>query len=445
MANDSEKYIKNLAFGGEYGYATNTPPQYGDRQKQYMANRATLFDAKRAYLASDYFAAKAQGLDGSDFYKWRNVKIRLSDASMINSTSMTGRKTDDFKAVLFPALNIDYFPIGAKLEVAGSTWICVNPSNVSSVKATGIVARCNSSYNSYDHYGNVVTEPIIIERYAMLGNDNETPNNLVLPDGYFNVTCQLNENTRQIKQNYRLILGTQAFFVTGVTDFMQEFSGDRNSCHLLSFTVRKEETISEYSDDLEVNFIANGKNTVYAATLDGTQSLKAGQTAKFTPHFTLNGNEIAATAQYPLTWTYSTSNPNVAAVDGDGNVKGIASGNAEITAVLEENTAIRATLGVSVANTATTPYVAFTGLIPQYVNQYGSVTLTAAYFSGGEETDEPLSWAFSGALETDYMTLLSDDKKAVDIMCLSASDEPLTVTVSRGDLTATVELLLEGY
>ena len=48
MANDSEKYIKNLAFGGEYGYATNTPPQYGDRQKQYMANRATLFDAKRA-------------------------------------------------------------------------------------------------------------------------------------------------------------------------------------------------------------------------------------------------------------------------------------------------------------------------------------------------------------------------------------------------------------
>ena len=170
MSKKSQKYVKDaIAFIGRgVSVPQNTPEEYASRQRQYMAGRSRAFDSHRAYLASDYFNADVQGLNPDDFYRWNNTNIRLSDVSSSDSSSFSGRKTDDFKIVLFPEKHIDYFPVGAKIKTAGSVWICINPSNVSSVKPTAIVARCNSSYNSFDYYGNIITEPIIVEKYAML-------------------------------------------------------------------------------------------------------------------------------------------------------------------------------------------------------------------------------------------------------------------------------------
>ena len=65
--------------------------------------------------------------------------------------------------------------------------------------ATSVVARCNATYNSYDYYGNIIVEPIVVEKYTMSNNDNDNSINLVLMDGYFNITCQLNENTKNTR------------------------------------------------------------------------------------------------------------------------------------------------------------------------------------------------------------------------------------------------------
>lgn len=446
MSNQSQKYIKN-AIAASNKMSTvlkNTPKQYADRKTQYMADRVRKFDSNRAYLASDYFNAEVQGLSVDDFYKWINTNIRLSDLSSNDSKSFTGSKTDDFKLVLFPEKHIDYFPIGAKIKTAGSVWLSINPSNVSSVKPTAVVARCNSSYNSFDYYGNVVTEPIVVERYAMMNNSNETPNNLVLPDGYFNVTCQLNDNTKQIKQNYRLILGSQSFYVTGVTDFIQEFSGDRDSCHLLNFTIRKEENINEY-DDLEKTFIANGKNSIYSATLDGADKIKVGQIAQLTAHFSLNDVEILPTEDKPLTWIYSSSDNGVVSVNANGEITANKNGNAIITATLAENTAITATLEVAVAGDVNEPYVAFLGVLPTEITQYDEAVVKARYYEEGAKTNKPLSWSFGGAKDNCYVATIAPKQMSAQIQCLKASVEPLVVTVSYGEYSATTEIALNGY
>lgn len=227
MANGSEKYIKGVVLQGGgvlNSVPKNTPPQYASRQHQYFANRTSKFVKERAKYASDFVKADVQGVFFDDFYRYVTTDIRLADVASRSASST--RNTDDVKIILFAEEKIDYFPIGAKVQTMGNTWICTNPSNMSSVNVTAIIQRCNVSYNSYDYYGNIISEPIIVEKMAMMGNDDAMGQNLVLMDGYFNVTCQLNENTKHLGQNQRIILGSKAYHITGFQDFIQEFASD---------------------------------------------------------------------------------------------------------------------------------------------------------------------------------------------------------------------------
>ena len=443
--NRSQKYLKGLSKDMDVEtLCTNTPEQYSDRGYQYMSTRTALFDENRAYLSTDFYRAKAQGIVANDFYKYISLAIRLADISKSKGSSYFGRKSDDVKQVLFADTSVDYFPIGAKLLVAGNTWLCINPENMSSAKATAVVGRCNSSYNSYDCYGNVITEPIILEKTLMSSNSDEMQKNLVLPDGYFNVVCQRNENTKVIGQNYRLILGSQAFFVTGVTDFIQEFSGDRNSCNIMSFTIRKEEVINE-QDDLEKYFIADGKTKSFAIEINENVQIDENDSLQLTPTFIVDGNAQTATQEMPITWIYKTSNESVATVDENGIIHGVSVGNAEITVQLAQNNGISAVVMCMVGEAENAPYVAFKSIIPTDIVQYDTATLSAAYFVNGVESDDRIKWSFSNTNPSDFIATISEDGKSVEIMCLSPSDYPLKVIASHGGYSISTDITLSGY
>lgn len=331
MANNSEKYIQSVALqsGTGIGPVSNTPIQYGNRQHQYLAHRTEQYIKARAKYSSDFVQANVQGLFKDDFYRYASTFIRLAD---IAAQSANGSKNvDDVKVILFSEPSIDYFPIGAKIQTMGSTWICTNPSNISSVHSTAVVQRCNAAYSLYDYYGNIVTEPIIVEKTAMSSNDNGTPQNLVMMEGYFTVICQLNKYTRQLGQNQRIILGSKAYFITGFTDFIQEFTGDYDSVHLLRFSIRIEEPTD--NDDL-VNHIANGNNYSFYAQIQGTDNLAVGAEATLNAYFIKNGITVEVTEEHPLTWIWESSDESIATVDDNGKVTGVSEGTVTITARL---------------------------------------------------------------------------------------------------------------
>ena len=440
--NESEKYIKtSIAFKNKgFGLPTNRPKQYDSLQRQYMGDRTRSFANARAYLATDYVNADCQGLILQDFYAWVNTNIRLADITSYTPSST--KKQDDYKEVLFPDLPIDYFPIGAKIQTMGNTWICINPSNMSSVNASALIARCNASYNSFDYYGNVVTEPIVVEKYSMLGNDTEGNRNIELMDGYFNVTAQLNSVTANLGENKRIILGNKPYHITGFTDFIQEFSGDRDSVHILNFTVRIGEPTE--NDDME-NFIADGKSYQCSVAIHGQSTLTAGQQTTLTPAFLINDNEVQPTGQYPLSWTFTTSDSTVAEVDENGVVTTYSAGSVQITATLDQNPTLQAVIELQVSETLSDDYVAFTGLIPEYIMQYTTETISAAFYQNGLEVNEPLVWSFSGAGKSRYNATVSADGKSVAIECISPSKRKLTITASYGENTVSVEIPLVGY
>lgn len=438
--NDSQKYIKNLIFGSNgSNVVRNTPSQYNTRQKQYLAERTTRYIAERSYLASDYVQADIQGLLPY-FYDYTTLNIRLAD--ILSPSANTTKHTDDFKQIMIPDRSIDYLPIGAKINTMGSTWIVINPSNISSVSANAVIARCNATYNSYDYYGNIIVEPIVVEKYTMSNNDNDNSINLVLMDGYFNITCQLNENTKNLGINKRIILGDKPYHITGFTDFIQEFTGDRKNIHIMTFTARIDEPTE--SDDLTIG-IAGGKEYVVSAELNGQTDLIAGQSTTLTADFLINGKKVDSTAEHPLSWTYSSSDQTIAKVSDDGKVMTYKEGNAVIVATLVQNPLVTAKIGLTITEVVNEPYIAFDGFTHDYITQYSSETFNATYFENNLATDYPLKWTFSGATKRDYNATVSEDGRSVTIECLSASEKPLKITATYNGVKASIKVNLVGY
>lgn len=441
--NSTQKYIDNvIANSDTYTVRDhNTPAQYKSKQTEYLATRTRAFIQNRAYLAADYVEAQVQGLT-DDFYAWTTTKIRLADISTLNKTSLVTKKSDDFKEVLLADTRYNYIPIGAKIVTMGSTWIVTNPENISSPAASTIVARCNASFNSYDDYGNIVTEPVVIDHTAMLSNRPETPLNLVLMNGYFNVFCQLNENTRKLDENSRIVLGNKPYIITGYTDFFQEFSGDRDSAHQLSFTVRLDEPTE--ADDVSENYIANGNNMVYGAEIYGPTTIS--QTASYAAAFTYNGENVESTDERPVSFTWSAEN-GLFVSEGDGVFtvsEGITSGTEIITATLEQNPDITAQLSVSIV-ASDEPSIEFGNFAPKAISQFTSVTYTPVYYTGSEQQNVAFDWSFSGADEADYNVALSADGTQATIECVSPSRENLVIIAEYNGVQASLSVRLEGY
>lgn len=441
MSNQSEKYIKTSLYGGVRGrsYKTNAPSQYADQQKQYVEGMTRRFIEERAYLSSDYVKAEVQGIT-ENFFEYVTTKIRLSDVA--NPSATLANKTDDFKQILFADPKIVHISVGAKIKTMGNVWLVVGVSDMASAQTTAVIARCNTSYNSYNEYGALVTEPIHVEKASMLGNDNVTKQNLVLLDGYYNIICQLNENTKKLGHNQRIMLGSMPYYITGFTDFIQEFSGDRDSVHMLSFTARLEEVTK--NDDDEEDYVADGNVEEYSARINGgTHTLTVGGKIQLSASLILNDDEVLPTDENPITWVWSSSDDSVLSVDQTGLVTALSAGTAVIAVALEQNMAIEAQMSINATLETNEPYVQFLGFSDLSISQYDSEIYTAAYFENGEQTTREIQWTFSGASDIDYTADV--DGNSVMITCDSASDVPLIITASCNGYTESISVSLEGY
>jgi hypothetical protein len=274
----------------------------------------------------------------------------------------------------------------------------------------------------------------------MLSNRNESPENLVLMEGYFNVKCQKNANTMKLRDNQRMILGSYAYHITGFTDFFEEFTGDDESAHVINLTVRREEP--EEHDDL-VNHIADGLLFTWGAEITGPGSVSVDKETGLTAHMLKNGENVPESAVLPMTWNWTSSDETVATVDADGFVRGVSEGEAVITANLSENLDLAATFTISV--NAGSEAVRFVGTVPPFIAQYSEITLTAVHEVNGEATEDPLEWSFAGADPEDWAAFTNPNGMQCEIACNSPASEPLIVTISYGGESASVSIKLLGY
>ena len=442
MSSDLLKNARNgtLAGGDIRLYLReNTPHQYADRQYPYFNRNSALFRQKKLRYSSDFIEAEAQGLDPKAPEAWVTCRIRMAD--VVNPSSAIQRDFDDYKMIIMEDPKYEYVPAGTKFKAMGSYWLMWNPINISASDGSGVVRRCKAVWNHLDYYGNVLSEPFIVESERASANDADYNREVEgVTKGYFNAFMQYNAQTAQLGENSRMILGRGAYRITGFSDFFTEFTGDYSSVRTLRFSIRYEEP-KDRIDDM-VNHVAGGLEFNWRIRITGTPTVSVGASAKLSAGSVRNGAEAFSTEEYPITYLWESSDESVCSVDEDGNITGIAPGSTVITAKLAQNEGISQSVTVTVAEATGGTEVRFTTTLPEKMSAYQTVTVSAAQFIDGTETGETVKFTLSGAQKGSYTAVFGEN--SAEITCWGGSVTPLTVTASCGDDSVSAEISLVG-
>ena len=361
-------------------------------------------------------------------------------ADIAPETASTLRKQDDYKSIMFADESIEYVPEGTKIEAMGSIWLVTNPQNISNAIGGGVIQRCRSTWNHLDWYGNLLQEPLCVEKAILTANDSDMQEYALITKGYVNITCQRNEYTKNLNTNSRMILGSSAFRITGFGDYAQEFTGDYDSVRLLEFTARYEPP-NEEIDDME-NHVAGGKTFSWEIRVKGNPIIKSGATGQLEAVSIRMGKDADHDYDHPVSYIWESSDTNVADVGMDGSVLGVTEGTCTVTCTLEQNRSIREEYEITVVPAESGNEVTFLGNIPDKLRPYESVTIEAAYFENGEQQDDKVSYSLFGSDSMSYSFMQNGNVLTVN--CWTASETPLTIMATAGEYSTSVELGLEG-
>lgn len=391
-----EKNIRTATAGTPAAnYGSNSKRDEG-LLKQYFRNETKEFMKQKIPMTSALFDAEMQGVDYDDFYAWTPVKVRSSD--LINPT--TGEHlTDDWQELIIQNTNIDAVPIGAYIKYNDNIWIVCNPDDVGSVTGNVIVKRCNCTYNTYDYYGNVVRTPMSYSKGMALASANDVNEYINLPSTYQHIILQLNENTKGLHNNSRLILGGEGYFLTGITNFIRDYTLDPASCHIIRAECRLGEA-QEANDDL-VNEVAGGKAFNWSISITGIDKMGMG-TSQTLAASSLRNGETPDAEKHPYDYLWESSDYSVITVDENGVCEAVGEGTATITCYLQQNTNVSASIEITSAETVAGKTVDFVTDVPGSIYAYTSVSIEAAIVLNGARTGGKVGYSLSGAKRNLY-------------------------------------------
>ena len=405
--------------------------------KQYFRDETKQFMRQNIPMTSALYDAEMQGVNENDFYAWTPVKIRCSD--LINPT--TGEHlTDDWQEIIVQNTNIDTIPVGAYVKFNDNIWIVVNPDDVGSVTGNTIVKRCNCTYNTLDYYGNVIRTPMSYSKGMALASANDVKEYINLPGTYQHIIMQLNDATKDVHNNTRMILGGEGYFLTGVTNFIRDYTLDANSCHIIRAECRLGEA-QDVNDDL-VNEVAQGLTFNWSISITGSEKMTLGATQTLTAS-SLRMGQIPDAVNHPYDYLWESSDYSIVTVDEDGVCEAVGEGTATITCFLRQNTNVTATIEITASQSLTGAYVEFVTDLPSELRAYDSVTCEAAYFVNGVKQSDTIVYAFEGADINCFGTEKTGN--ALTITCFAPSNEPLVVHAFCNGQEASQELYLIGY
>ncbi|MGG1673857.1 Ig domain-containing protein, partial [Paenibacillus sp. NRS-1783] len=211
----------------------------------------------------------------------------------------------------------------------------------------------------------------------------ETGKVISIPEGNIIVRLQDNVDMRNIALNQRFYITHQSFKIVGI---------DRTMNGIIQLSCLMDSINTAY-DDVEHNISDRWKYEIahtYALYINhGTITyVRLNEIIPLNVTATDNGNEMVNPAI-----TFISSDPNVVSVDQQGQIMGIALGQASITAKLTYHPTVRSTLELRVVETGTHIYsIAITGNPILKTGQSASY-VSHIYDHGTEVFDQSVEWS----------------------------------------------------
>jgi len=316
--------------------AGNTPSGTGQKD-QWFSERTSRFLEEKLQYATDFFEAEAHGLDPKNPQKRDWVRIRV--VRLLDNSAVGTNFNDSWRTVIFERSDITYIPQGAKLWFWNSCWLVYNPNNIGTPRATAIIRRCDAVWNSLDEYGNVISEPFVLNKQPTKANMNRYQELGVLAENYIDCVMACTPHTRTLKENDRMILGSAAYAVRGLNDFTREFTDDPDSVRLLFFSIARQEPTEH--DDMERQ-VAGGRAADFKIDLTVPKRIAVGDEIATNAVFRRSGTIFNGPASY--VW----ESVGAATVDENGRITGVYDGAATITCRLAQNPRIEETVSIVV-------------------------------------------------------------------------------------------------
>lgn len=403
-----EQYRKNgLSAGSRLPPIPASLPLSQGRQTPYFAANTRAFLRERAQYADNLYAAQIQGMDPDNPMELKWYRIRVED--VINNSAVSSNMYEGWKMVFFEDPHVEAMPRGAKLFFGGNTWLCVNPNDLGSPAANGIIRRCDAVWGKLDYYGNPVYVPFVRDKEAAKATDNSYGERTVLAKHYHNCIMARDASSRDLHENTRIILGTSAFTVTGLNDSSRDYTDDPDSVTLMYFSIYRQEPTE--NDDMERQ-IADAKSFSWEISISGAADMLQGQTRQLTATSLRCGDP--PDGAHPVSYLWESGDEGIVRIGSDGIATAVAPGTAEITCKLEQNPSISAHITLSVKEMSQEPEISFTAQLPRSLAQYQSAALRAAVYAGGQETDTPVTYSAEGPDPSCYgMTENGDGTAAV--------------------------------
>lgn len=429
--------IKNARLGSSSinPVKTNAPYESGPLSNHWGTEAAYAYQLLGPY-AGNVFEAEIQGLDYENFYDWHKVLLR--SAPVVDAT--TGdNMSEDWQRIFIIDRHIDFIPVGAYVRYNNNVWIVYNPDNVTQDIGTAVVQRCNTTYNTFDWYGNVVKTPMSMSKGKILASSPYYMEYSAIMDGYGHSILQYNEATKDLHDNTRVLLGNSAYSFYGVVNYAQEFTGDDNSVHIIKADLRVNE-ITE-NDDRE-NHVADGSSFRFMIEIGGINRMPEGETQPLAAHFFRNGEEVFNSEEHPLNVIWRSSDEGIATVDDDGLVTAVGVGECKIIAILVQNSGVQAEFSLEVEEPLQNG-LQFIGNVPDCAGVFTKFPVEAAYFENGFRTDMPVSFSISGVPENAVtITQTNANNAMVDVWTASGT---MTLTASCNGSEVSVDVVLEGF
>ena len=456
QGNAFEKQVSDIAlFAGTRlspAYNPTKPNPYRFRRKTYFDRSTDSFIWENAKYSSNYYAAQVQGCIPGDFDTVRGANIRTMD---IVEQSTGTQLPNEWQCVFFQDPRIDGLYTGSKLWYAGNVWLCTAPKSIASDSGNAVIRRCNAIWNFIDYYGNVITEPFVWNKSNANATSNEYLDYNSIAHDYQRCCMQLNDKTRHIRHNQRVVLGKGVYQVSGIVDFISDFgevmdeNGEfkqrqKSESHIMYFDLYKTEPLAGV-DDME-NEVADALKFGWKIGIGVAQSVQVGQTVNLGAYSLRSDAEsedvlVESTDEHPISYSYHSLDESILTVDSEGNITAVAAGSTYITITLDQNDSIVGSFLFFVTEAAR-DWLTLTPELPDSLRMYESATAEVRYTVNGVETTEGISLTATGPDDYCYSATLEDG--VLNINAYYPSDKPLVITITAGVYSLTKTIRLNG-
>lgn len=222
-------------------------------------------------------------------------------------------------------------------------WVLVALDTQHLYRVKGEITKCNNIFKFVDDFGTVYEYPCIIEEKLVLSGLN-SGKEMTIPEGRFQITLQLNDDTLKIKEDTRVLFnnlgyqdskdGVQSTRVTNFVNMTEKY--------FLKLYVEKDQ-VNPLLDDID-NLIADRYKSNFSIDIQQEDfSQTTGYSTTLNAIVSENGSVIN---DIDLIWT--SSNELIGTIDQSGNIDLISEGQVVLTVAIDNSLGIMDSITVDV-------------------------------------------------------------------------------------------------